>query len=45
MFPPSNGNISFVWNGKEARKYKASSLLKGRFLYLCILLRFGNTLE
>jgi len=44
MFPCSHGNISFPQNGKEVRKSKESCLLKARFLYLCILLRFGNTL-
>ncbi len=44
MFPCSHGNISFPQNGKEVMKLKKSCLLKGRFLYLCILLRFGNTL-
>jgi hypothetical protein len=40
----SHGNISFPQNVKEVRKSKESCLLQGRFLYLCILLRFGNTL-
>jgi hypothetical protein len=39
-----NGNISFLRNGKEARKSKESPLCKGRFLNSCILLRFGKTL-
>jgi hypothetical protein len=29
----------------STRKLKGSCLCKGRFQYLCILLRFGNTLE
>jgi hypothetical protein len=45
MFPQSHGNISFVRNKKETRKLKESCLCKGRFLYSCVLLRFGNTLE
>ncbi len=44
MFPCSHGNICCPQNGKEVRKSKESCLVKGRFLYLCILLRFGNTL-
>jgi len=44
MFPCSHGNISFLQNEKEARKLKESCFCKGRFQYLCILLRFGNTL-
>jgi hypothetical protein len=44
MFPRYHGNISFPQNRKEVRKSKESCLLKGRFLYLCILLRVGNTL-
>jgi hypothetical protein len=43
MFPRSHGNISFPQHGKDLKKSKESYLLKGRFLYLCILLRFGNT--
>jgi hypothetical protein len=41
----SHGNISFLWNEKEVRKSKESCLGKGRFLYWCILLRFGNILK
>jgi hypothetical protein len=44
MFPCSHWNISFPQNWKEVRKSKESCLHKGRFLYLCIILRFGNTL-
>jgi len=44
MFPCSHGNISFLRNQKEARKLKESCSHKGRFQYLCIHLRFGNTL-
>jgi hypothetical protein len=45
MFPCSHGNISFLQNGKEVRKLKESCLHTGRFPYLCVLLRFGNTLR
>ncbi len=44
MFPHSHGNISFLRNGKEARKSKESPLCKGMFSNSCVLLRFGNTL-
>jgi hypothetical protein len=40
MFPCSHGNISFLGNEKEAGKSKESCLHKGRFLYLCVPLRF-----
>jgi len=45
IFSHTHGNISFLQNGKEARKYKESCLNKGRFLYKCVLLRFRNTLS
>ncbi len=45
MFPPSNRNIPFLRNGKLMRKYKATCLLKGRFLYSCVFLSFGNILS
>ncbi len=35
--------IFYETRKKEVNK-KQSSLRKGRFLYLCVLLRFGNTL-
>ncbi len=44
MFPRSHRNIYFPQNGKEARKPKEICLQKGRFPYLCVLLRFENTL-
>jgi hypothetical protein len=42
MFPCSHENISFLQNGKEARK--ESCLHKWRLQYSCILLMLGNTL-
>ncbi len=44
LFPRSHRNIYFLQNGKEVRKSKESCLQKGRFPYLCVLLRFENTL-
>ncbi len=46
MFPRSHGNGSFLRIGKEARKFKRVFVcVMGRFLYSCVLLRFGNTLR
>ncbi len=45
MFPSSHRNISFLQNGKEARQSRESCLQKGKFPYLCVLLRFENTLQ
>ncbi len=45
LFPRSHGSISFLQNGKEARKFFLKSCLhKRRFQYSSILLRFGNAL-
>ncbi len=44
MFPCSHGNISFLWNEKEARKLKKSCLWK-QVLVLMRSPRFENTLE
>jgi hypothetical protein len=48
VFPHSHGNISFLPNEKKQGIIIIiiiinSCLHKGRFLYSCVLLRFGNT--
>jgi hypothetical protein len=37
--------IFLVYETEKKQGNKKSCLLKGEFLYSCILLRFGNTLE